>query len=66
MANGIYMLDFLTNPGAVIGVFLGIGCAALVHWAFPSLANATLLYVVLIAIGFIAGLLLGDRTGTGE
>jgi hypothetical protein len=66
MANGIHMLDFLTSPGAVIGVILGIGCAAFVHWAFPSLANATFLYVALIAIGFIAGLWLGDKAGTGE
>jgi len=55
------MLDLIPNLGAVVGLLLGLASAALLHWVFPSLADATLLYGALIAIGFIAGMVVGNR-----
>jgi hypothetical protein len=56
------VLDLLgAGPASFAGLLCGLALAALLHWAFPSLAEAYILYAVLVAGGFLAGLVFDSR-----
>ncbi len=49
------------GPAAIVGTLLGLGISAAIRWLFPSLADATALYAVIVVIGFICGMVFDDK-----
>jgi hypothetical protein len=57
----------LLSPGGLLGAVVGLGVAALLDWAFPSMGDdVAVLYAGLAGAGFFLGLVLGDRSTTSE
>ena len=56
------MLDLLgAGLYSVLGVVIGIALAGLLRWLFPPLADNYFLLALIVAAGFIVGLILESR-----
>jgi hypothetical protein len=61
--KGSQMPDLLaTGPASLGGLLIGLAVAMLVHWLFPVLSNAYILYALLVAGGFLLGMVFDGRT----
>jgi hypothetical protein len=55
--------DFLgVGLATILGTLGGLLAAVLLNWLVPNLADAVVLYALLVATGFIVGLVLDNRS----
>jgi len=60
------ILDLLLNPVVLVGCFVGVGAAALLHWLFPAEDLAVvqaLLILLFIGIGMFVQVKLSESDG---
>lgn len=56
------MLDLLgMGPYSVLGVVIGVALAGLLRWLFPPLADNYVLLALIVAAGFLVGLIVEAR-----